>query len=283
MSQAVTAAAVLAVGLVLFGLDRLAARLIRPGERAVERTVPDLGVECRKFVIDSDGHDLHAWLLEPGDPHPDEPLFLLAHGWGANHGVVLRLAEPLAERGHDVLLFDVRGHGYNPRLNVVTVEHFRDDIMAAARHASREFPDRPLVLIGHSMGGGAGVLAAAEGAPLDGLVLIAAPSDILRVTAEYLTDLGKPGHFLVNLLRPFFWRRVGGTFLPLTPSRRIGELEIPLLIIQPELDQRVIRPHAERLSAAAGVPYHLIEGREHTDVLEAPETLRLIEEFLDRV
>ena len=29
--------------------------------------------------------------------------------------------------------------------------------------------------------------------------------------------------------------------------------------------------------------YHLIQGREHTDVLAAPETLRLVERFLERL
>lgn len=274
---------VVVAALALLALDRLAGRIVHPGARPIERTVPELGVEHEDFVVPSGRHELGAWLLCPDDAHPDEPLFLIAHGWGANYGVVLRLAEPLAERGHDVLLFDVRGHGRNPRLPVVTVKHFRDDVMAVARYAAERFPGRRLVLVGHSLGGAAGVIAAADGAPIDGLVLIAAPADVLRVTAEYLTDHGMPGTFLVNLLRPFFWRRVGGTFLPLTPTRRIPELEIPILMIQPEHDERVVRPHADRLSIAAGIEYHLIEGREHTDVLSAPETLRLIEDFIDRV
>lgn len=267
----------------VFALDRLAGRIVRPGARPIERTVPDLGVEHEDFVIASGHHELRAWLLCPADAHPEEPMILIAHGWGANYGVVLRLAEPLAERGHDVLLFDVRGHGRNPRLPFVTVRHFRDDVMAVTRYAAERFPERDLVLVGHSMGGAAGVLAAADGAPIDGLVLIAAPADVLRVTAEYLTDHGMPGGFLMRLLRPFFWRRVGGTFLPLTPTRRIGELDVPVLMIQPELDRRVVRRHADRLAAAAGIDYHLIEGREHTDVLSAPETLRLIEDFIRRV
>lgn len=271
-----------ALGVVLVGLDWLAGRIVRPGRRDIERTVPELGVEHEDLVIPSGDQELHAWLLKPGEPHPDEPLILIAHGWGANYGVALRLAEPLAERGHDVLLFDVRGHGRNPELPAVTVKHFRDDVMAVARYAADRFPGRRLVLVGHSMGGAAGVLAAADGAPIEGLVLIAAPSDVLRITAEYLTDHGMPGAFLVNLLRPFFWRRVGGTFRPLTPSRRIRELDLPILIIQPELDTRVVRPHAERLASAAGLEYHLIEGREHTDVLSAPETRQLVEDFVAR-
>ncbi len=276
-------AALAAFAVVLVGLDYLAGRIVRPMAQAVERTVPELGVPHEDLLIPSGGHDLHAWLLAPGDPHPDEPLILLAHGWGANYGVVLRLAGPLAERGHDVLLFDIRGHGRNPRLPGVTVRNFRDDVLAVVRYAAERFPGRRLVLAGHSMGGAAGVVAAADGAPIDGLILIAAPSDVLRVTAEYLTDHGLPGNLLVGVLRPFFWRRVGGTFLPLTPSRRIRELDLPILMIQPENDRRVIRPHAERLAQAAGIEYHLIEDHEHTDVLSAPETLRLIEEFVTAI
>ncbi len=277
------AGAALVILITLIALDRLAGRIVRPKAQPIERTVPELGVDHEDLLIPSGDHYLHAWLLEPGVPHPDEPLILIAHGWGANYGVVLRLAEPLAERGHDVLLFDVRGHGRNPRLTLVTVKDFRDDVIAAVHYSRERFPGRRMILVGHSMGGAAGVLAAADGAPIDGLVLIAAPSDILTVTAEYLTDHGMPGAFLVRLLRPFFWRRVGSTFRRLTPSRRIRDVNVPILMIQPEHDTRVIRPHADRLAAAAGQSYHLVEGREHTDVLSAPETLALMEDFLRRV
>ena len=271
------------VAAVLFVLDRLAERVTRPAYRPFERTVPELGIPHQDLTISSGDHELAAWLLQPEEAQPYEPILMIAHGWGANYSTVLRLAEPLTSAGHDVILFDVRGHGRSEPVPYVTIRQFRDDVMAAARWAARRFPDRQLVLVGHSMGGAAGVLAAADGAPIDGLVLIASPSDVLRVTAEFLTDQGKPGNLLVAILMPFFWRRVGSSFRRLTPSRRIKEIDIPLLIIQPEFDRRVLRPHAERLSAAAGEPYHLVKGCEHTDVLQAPETLRLIEEFLEAV
>lgn len=283
MSPLLLAAGLAALALTLLVLDRLAGLLVRPNLQPVERTASDLGLPNETFFIESGGHRLAAWLIGVEDPGGEGALVLMAHGWTANHGVVLRLGERLARGGHAVLVFDMRGHGMNPPLAEITVKDFRDDVMAAARYAHRRFPDRALVVVGHSMGGAAAVLAAAEGAAVDGLVLIATPSDVLRVTAEYITDHGRPGFFLVNLLRPFFWRRVGGSFLPLTPSRRIREIEDPLLIIQPEHDARVIRPHAERLSAAAGQPFHLVEGREHTDVLDAPETVRLVEDFVGQV
>jgi len=270
----------------------MANTVVRPPPRPADRSVRDLRSSYEELRIPSGDHQLGAWLLPAAredDGRPGaratagRPLVLLAHGWGASHGIVLRLAEPLVRRGYDVLLFDVRGHGGNAPLPYVTVRCFRDDLMAVVEHARRRFPGRRIVVAGHSFGGAAAVLAAADGAAIDGLVLIATPSDVVRITAEYLTSRGMPGALVVATLRPFWWRRVGGTFLRLTPSRRIRELDLPLLIIQPELDMRVARTHAERLAAAAGVDYHLVPGSEHTDVLEAPMTLRLIEEFLEGV
>lgn len=265
----------------LGGLDRIARRVTRPALKPIERRVPEIGMEHEDLLIRSGDHELAAWLLQPPQAQPFEPLVLMAHGWGANYSTVLRLAEPLAEAGHDVLLFDVRGHGRNEPVPFVTIRNFRDDLLAVTRYAAKRFPDRQLALVGHSMGGSAAVLAAADGAPIDGLVLIAAPSDVIRVTAEFLTDQGLPGPLLANVLRPFWWRRVGSTFRPLTPSRRIRELDMPMLMIQPENDETVDRGHADRLSKAGGITYHLVRDHGHTDVLEAPETLQLVEDFLE--
>lgn len=277
----VVVAVATAGGLII--LDRVANGVVRPERREPDRTVPDVGLDHEDFAVRSGDHALAAWLLRPSEPRPEGPLLLLAHGWGASYGTVLHLAEPLVRGGHEVLLFDVRGHGRNEPAPFVTVRHFRDDVMAVVRHAGERFPGRRLVLIGHSLGGAAAVLAVAEGASVQGLVLIATPSDVLRITSEYLSSKGLPGPFLVRVLRPFWWRRIGGSFRPHVPARRIRELGVPLLIIQPENDQRVGRDHAERLAAAAGVPYQLIPDREHTDVLEAPMTTRLVEEFVARL
>lgn len=285
--------AAVALVFIVLAMDWLAGRIVRPNLQPVDRPVPSMGIPYEEVTVRSGDHDLRAWLLDPsrsegegpdGRPSDDRrPLVIVAHGWGANHGVVARLAEPLARRGVTVLLFDFRGHGRNLPLPEVTVRDFRDDVLAVTRYARERFPHRPSVLVGHSMGGAAGVVAAADGAPIDGLVTIAAPSDVIGVTAEYLSDQGMPGEALVTVLRPFFWRRLGGTFRPLTPSRRIDELTMPIMMIQPELDARVVRAHADRLAAVTGLDYHVIEGREHTDVLSDPRTLELVEGFVDSV
>ncbi|MEE2905879.1 MAG: alpha/beta fold hydrolase [Gemmatimonadota bacterium] len=270
--------AVILLGVLL--LNRIAMRLVRPVPVEPDRTVCDTGLIYDDFTVFSNGHGLHAWLLSNGEVRHQEPLLILAHGWGASYGTVLQLAEPLVEEGYEALLFDVRGHGRNKPAPYVTVRHFRDDLMSVIGYAGTRFPGRKLIVIGHSFGGAASVLAAADGADIDKLVLIAAPSDVLRVTAEYLTDHGMPGSLVVWVLRPFWWLRNGGTFRSLTPSRRISEVEVPLLIIQPEDDERVTREHARQLSAASGVPHQIVPDCDHTSVLGAPVTTRLVTEFL---
>ena len=282
-----TPLALLFLGVAVVGgaltLDRIANAIIRPVPRKTDLAVEGLGLEHEDLTIGTGDQALAARLLRGAEPNRGGPLLLVAHGWGASSATVMQLAEPLARRGHDTLLFDMRGHGRNRAVPFVTVRHLRDDVLAAVAYARARFGGRDLALVGHSFGGAASVLAAAEGAPVAGLVLLATPADILRITAEFLSDKGVPGRLAVMVLRPFWWWRVGGSFRPHSPERRIRELDIPILLIQPELDQRVHRRHAERLSRAARIPYHLVPGREHTDVLVDPMTVELVEEFVEKL
>ncbi len=282
-----TPLALLLLGVAVVGgaltLDRVANAVIRPVPKAGDLTGAAQGLAHEDVTIGTGDGALAGCLIRGAAPARAGPLLLIAHGWGASSATVMQLAAPLAKKGHDTLLFDMRGHGRNKAAPFVTVRHLRDDVTAAVRYAEQRYPGRDVVLVGHSFGGAASVLAAAEGARIAGLVLIATPADVLRITAEFLSDKGVPGRLAVTVLRPFWWWRIGGTFRPHSPVRRIRELKVPLLIIQPELDQRVRRRHAELLSEAAGVPYRLVPGREHTDVLVDPMTVDLLEEFVAKL
>lgn len=268
--------------LLLYALDRVAQAAVRPVPREPDRTAPELGLPHEDIVVQHEDHVLNGWLLQPEEDQ-GRPLLLLAHGWGANYGVLLELAEPLLQEGFPVLLFDVRGHGANEEVPYVTVRHFRDDVMAVSRWAADRLPDRPRVLVGHSLGGAASVLAAAQGAPVNGVVTIAAPADVMEVTAEYLRDKGFPGGFMVVALRPFWWRRVRGTFRRLVPEREIRRLRVPVLVVHPEDDRRVGRDHADRLALNAGGLPRIIPGAGHTDVLGRTETHRALVTFLEGI
>lgn len=270
----------------LYALDRVADAAVRPRPGDPPVTVPSLGIPHEDLDIPSGIHTLKGWLLAgagPAGQHPRRPLVLMVHGWAASYGTVLQLALPVVSAGYDVLLFDVRGHGRNEEVAVATVRHFRDDVEAVVAYAHDRFPDRPLVVLGHSLGAAATVFAAARGAPVAGVVLVACPADVLQVTAGYLSDRGFPGRFMIVALRPFWWVRVGGFFRHLVPEREITRVRQPLLIVQAGRDRRVSAEHAARLSRASGRPVHMVVGAGHTEVLGNPDTYRLVLDFLAEI
>ncbi|MBV7694432.1 alpha/beta hydrolase [Streptomyces sp. TRM70350] len=89
-------------------------------------------------------------------PHPDPAcLALVAHGYGEHIGRCEGVAEVLLAHGAAVLGPDHMGHGRSAGERVL-IEDFEDvvtDLHAVAELARSAYPDLPLVLIGHSMGG----------------------------------------------------------------------------------------------------------------------------------
>lgn len=272
------------LGVVLL-LDRVALGMLRPARRPAGREPDALGLDFVEWTVAGEP-PLEAWEIRGRDP--EGPILILAHGWGANASVVLPLARAAVRHAARIVAFDVRGHGRSEDASRVSLRQFRDDTLHVARAvadraAHRDRGSSPVVICGHSMGGAAAVLAAGEGAPVAGIVLVAAPCDIFATVARYLTEKGLPGHLLVPLTRPFFRLRVGLPERVLSPARVLPQLDVPVCVIQPAEDTRVPPSEGRRMAELAGTPLHLVQGAAHTSVLEHPETHEILRAFLGRV
>jgi len=274
------AAAGLVLGSGIFALDRVAVGMIRPPLKPLRGKATDLPFPSDAIIIRSGSQALKGWTLRPREDNGG-PVLVLVHGWGSNHGTMARLALPLLVAGYPVLLFDVRHHGKSRGAPYVTARHFRDDIQAAIREAEGQFPDRPSVLIGHSMGGSTGVLAVAEGAPVKGLITIGAPADLWEVWAFHLDEKGLPGRWVVKALRPFWRFRAGVPWKSLDPRRGAKGLDLPFLVLHGEEDESVPVGHAHRLARAGGIEPRILLGQGHTDLLDSPELHQEVVEYLE--
>lgn len=89
----------------------------------------------------------------------DAPPLLFAHGFGQSRHAWTRAATVFAERGWRTVTFDARGHGDSGRLvdGKYLLEQFVDDLLVVARSLGR-----PPVLVGASLGGLLGLVAAGE-------------------------------------------------------------------------------------------------------------------------
>ena len=113
--------------------------------------------EISRFTIDTaDGVAIAAYRATPaGRP---KGVVQIAHGMAEHFGRYARLAARLTDAGYAVWGNDHRGHGASAGTH--GVGHFGpggfqslvDDMALLTGVAKRETPDRPLILLGHSMG-----------------------------------------------------------------------------------------------------------------------------------
>lgn len=93
-----------------------------------------------------------ATLAEGGGPRA---AVLVVHGLAEHSGRYVHVLEALSARGFAGLGVDLRGHGHSAgaRVYVDRFGDYLDDVDRAAAHARTLWPDVPLFILGHSMGG----------------------------------------------------------------------------------------------------------------------------------
>ncbi|MCT4602283.1 MAG: lysophospholipase [Marinifilum sp.] len=91
--------------------------------------------------------------------YPDEnakAVIVLVHGIGEHSSRYLHWAEKFVSKGFVLLSYDQRGHGLSEgkRGVISSYEDFMNDMDLVLEKAEEKYPNLPIVLYGHSMGGG---------------------------------------------------------------------------------------------------------------------------------
>ena len=210
---------------------------------------------------------------------------VVVHGWQSHAGDMLGWIAPVIASGCHAVVYDTLGHGDSDPSEFTSIRHFLNDVKSVIAYARAHPSAQPgVALMGHSMGGAAALLAAAEDPTTLGVITAAAPTDAIEITREWLDARRLPGLLLITVMQPFWKPIVRGPYEELKPILRIGQVKQPILILHGTADKQVPVAHAARLAAAnPAARMEVIAGADHFTLPKHDRYTAAVSQFLKSI
>lgn len=237
------------------------------------------------------GETLDARLEYPLGPPRAYAIFAHCFSCSKNVLAASRISRALAEHGIAVLRFDFTGLGQSEGdfANTNFTSNVQDLIKAA--DFLREEYDAPTLLVGHSLGGAAVIVAAREIDEIEAVVTLGAPADADHVKKHFtgqIEEIEETGEAEVEVggntfkIRKQFLDDIEGKTL----DDIVADLDAALLIAHSPLDDVVSIDNATRLFVAARHPksFLSLDQADHllTDENDARHAARVIAAWAER-
>jgi len=201
---------------------------------------------------------------------------LLVHGWGGKATQFNSLIKHLKRAGYEVIAFDVPGHGASEG-NYCDLLLFEEAIQEI-NNTVGPFE----AIIGHSMGGIAGLLAQRNGININKLITISSPSIASDVLYEFRRKLNA-AEPTTKAIEEYIQSKYGLPFSEASGEYIASQLQnqIPTLLIH-DIDDKQVNvknmialkkklPHAEHFHS---------QGYGHNYILQNPQMMEKIERFV---
>ena len=232
----------------------------------------------------SEGLKLRGWLL--ARQGAARPAAVVVHGLGDSLESFVDVGRTLAERGHTVLLLDLRGHGGSEGSYTTLGGREREDVRAGASFlAARGLASHGLLLEGHSMGAVAVLRAAADRSDVRAVVVEAPYDDFRSNVAHHAWLLYRIPRFLPLLPATIGiaeWR-AGFDADEVDAVAAARRVRAPLLAIADGADPRMTEAIVRRVFDAHPGPkrFWVAPGAPHTGASLSPGYWPTVRAFLD--
>lgn len=235
--------------------------------RIVEQATPATsGIAFEELRISTQNNKLlNAWFLPESS---QSACVIVMHGWGGNAELMLPVSAPFLHAGLNVLLLDARGHGRSEEDRFSSLPKFAEDVESCIDWLQGQ-PHRwngRLVLLGHSVGAAAVLLAASQDRRVDAVISIAAFSHPRSMMQRYLSRFPAP---LRALIIGQVQRTIGHTLDEIAPLNTITRITCPVLVAHGLDDVTVPVEEARKIMARAdgeSASLLLVEGATHDSV-----------------
>lgn len=249
-------------------IDRALGMFTRPRRREARPEEAEILKGARRLSIDYGGLELAAWAWGEGKRA------LLVHGWESRAAHMSAFVPGLIDRGYEVIALDAPAHGDSQGELTDVVDYGR-----ALLDVERQL--RPLdAIIAHSVGSAAVLYALANGAKAKASVHLCGPSSLTRVIrrAARMFGLDETGAAqLENLMSVHL-----GSDLDLMDLTNLRHgMAHPALILHDPEDQEVPVGESHELAVAwPGAALMLVPGVGHRKIIQDPETVSRVTEFV---
>jgi pimeloyl-ACP methyl ester carboxylesterase len=241
----------------------------RPPPRAMRDAEAAFLATGRRADIRTGTETLAAWSWGTAGP-----LAILLHGWGSRAARWHPLVPALVEDGFQVLAYDQPAHGESSG-QLASLPQF----VRALESVVSRLGQRPALMVGHSLGGSAAVIAMHRGVGTGRVVLLSAPSEQREYAERFARTVGLPD-VARDVMTDNLSRRLGFTWSDLDLPALVSSSTVPALVIHDRQDADVGFGHAERIvSAWPGAELLATSGLGHSGALEDGNVLERIRTF----
>jgi hypothetical protein len=209
-------------------------------------TPADVGLQYESRRVSLEGGDyLEGWYV----PHAQaRGLVLMFPGYAESKESLLPAASALHAMGHDLLMLDFRGAGGSSGDDTTLGVREAKEVARAVEYARQQWPRRPIVLYGVSMGAAAVMRAiAAEGVRVDAAILESPFDSLLHTVRNRFHSMGLPGTPGAELI--VLWGSVQQRFngFEHNPVDYAPAIACPTLLLYGDNDPRVTAAEARAI------------------------------------
>jgi len=279
---------VIAVPVIITGIIFFAYIFARSSLRVPRRPRemnPTINLPLQPIEVQGHAGMLRGWFVA----HPaseKKPTILLTHGWGRNATLMFPFAEFLFEKGYNLCLFDVRGHGNSDPAQdgLVNMPRYAEDIVTMAGYCCDRSEVDPARLghLGHSMGAASSFLAAYRGKMFRCMVASSGFADVRDLVRWMLKTAHLP-LFPFQPLIEYFWKRTSPLrFEDINPINLLPHLKLPVLIAHGGRDVVVPVSQFDKLKAHAtngNVQSIFLADKNHSDLYTDASYVAAVQDF----
>ena len=185
-------------------------------------------IDARSSLLEHKGRAIAFWQWGSREA----PAVVLAHGWGGNAAQMRGFVFPLLSAGYRVIAYDQPAHGVSGG-RLTGLPDFAEVFAELAWHNGGV-----KAVIAHSLGAAGASLAHARGLPLESIVLVSPPADLVGYSRRFARWHWIP-EAIRNSMQAAIEERYGIEWDELEPARLAPRLGARALVIH-DRDDRIV-------------------------------------------